>query len=525
MHGGFDFDSQSNGLSGKRKISTVRRPDSDVVLNALVIEDNPQDTAYIRGIAEEALHVQLSTSSSVPGDRGDLDESLYDLVLLDASASNHQGILTAKKVAGRFPDIPVIVMTGHENDKEDFLAAGAEVGDFLSKDGLTPEAFRQTVLSALERHRAKRDFWSERINFMTVVEHQPDANILVDGGVICYANPAAAALFGRSVEDLIGSPFGLPTGSDTADEVDILKPDGSLSVAELRAKELSADHRSAHLVVLRDVSRERRARLAVRQLERSYSLYQSVEYLLHEMNNPIAALLSHLKTSVHKFDRVIETIARQEETLSDGADEEGELLRFAREVKKSLSHAHESCLRLASSVSTLGKARPSSQKEAPASTPLLSELNLAVDIVERSYSGKTKIKREYGALPRVSAHPLRLAEVFCAVVRNAVESVADKEGGEVVIYTAMLNNRVLVKIEDNGPGVPGHLKEKIFMPFFSTRKRSSAVGLGLTLAQDIIKGLGGDIFVDRSSAGGARFTVCLPIDESRHPPSTLQLLF
>ncbi len=68
-----------------------------------------------------------------------------------------------------------------------------------------------------------------------------------------------------------------------------------------------------------------------------------------------------------------------------------------------------------------------------------------------------------------------------------------------------------VFIEDNGPGISKELRERIFMPFFTTKPLGDALGLGLTMAEDTIRRMGGSVDLDQTDLGGARFVVTLPI--------------
>lgn len=64
-------------------------------------------------------------------------------------------------------------------------------------------------------------------------------------------------------------------------------------------------------------------------------------------------------------------------------------------------------------------------------------------------------------------------------------------------------------IKDNGPGIPDHVKEKIFQPFFTTKPTGSGTGLGLSLSYDIIKSHGGSIDVISSGSEGTTFIIRL----------------
>ena len=76
----------------------------------------------------------------------------------------------------------------------------------------------------------------------------------------------------------------------------------------------------------------------------------------------------------------------------------------------------------------------------------------------------------------------------------------------------MQKTKIVVRIVDNGDGIPNEIKEKIFQPFFTTKPTGQGTGLGLSLSYDIItKGHGGSIKVESSAGEGTTFTIQIPI--------------
>ena len=71
---------------------------------------------------------------------------------------------------------------------------------------------------------------------------------------------------------------------------------------------------------------------------------------------------------------------------------------------------------------------------------------------------------------------------------------------------------VTITIADNGPGIPQHIRDKIFQPFFTTKPAGQGTGLGLSLSYDIVtKGHGGTLSVESGAESGAVFSITLPI--------------
>jgi len=70
---------------------------------------------------------------------------------------------------------------------------------------------------------------------------------------------------------------------------------------------------------------------------------------------------------------------------------------------------------------------------------------------------------------------------------------------------------VNVSVRDNGPGIPAHILDKIFQPFFTTKPTGQGTGLGLSLSYDIVKAHGGELKVETKEGEGSVFTILLPV--------------
>jgi len=114
-------------------------------------------------------------------------------------------------------------------------------------------------------------------------------------------------------------------------------------------------------------------------------------------------------------------------------------------------------------------------------------------------------------LPPVMADPEAMKRALANLVDNAAEAMQDAMVKEVQISTALADARdsVEVVIADSGHGISQELKEKLFLPYFSTKGRGT--GLGLAIVSRIIEDHHGTIRVEENSPVGARFIVELPV--------------
>jgi two-component system nitrogen regulation sensor histidine kinase NtrY len=111
-------------------------------------------------------------------------------------------------------------------------------------------------------------------------------------------------------------------------------------------------------------------------------------------------------------------------------------------------------------------------------------------------------------LPRVSVDPEQMRRVVLNLVDNAVEAM-DRHGTiEVSTAHDAANSLVNVVVADDGPGIPPGERDKLFLPYYSTKKRGS--GLGLAIVRRIVAEHGGSIEVADNLPHGTRFTIELP---------------
>ncbi len=83
----------------------------------------------------------------------------------------------------------------------------------------------------------------------------------------------------------------------------------------------------------------------------------------------------------------------------------------------------------------------------------------------------------------------------------------------VIVSTRKIQDKIEIKVKDNGNGIPGSIREKIFQPFFTTKPTGEGTGLGLSLSYDIItKSHGGEMKINTQEGEYAEFIIILPIN-------------
>jgi len=151
----------------------------------------------------------------------------------------------------------------------------------------------------------------------------------------------------------------------------------------------------------------------------------------------------------------------------------------------------------------------------PMARPQLANINAIVESTLAMFNGRLdNIRvRTFLApdLPSVMADPEAIKRALANLVDNAAEAMQDALFREIQISTVLVASRDVVEITvaDTGHGVTRELKERLFLPYFSTKKRGT--GLGLAIVNRIVEDHHGSIRVEENKPVGARFVVELPL--------------
>ncbi|TPK92083.1 sensor histidine kinase [Mesorhizobium sp. B2-4-17] len=122
-------------------------------------------------------------------------------------------------------------------------------------------------------------------------------------------------------------------------------------------------------------------------------------------------------------------------------------------------------------------------------------------------SGVTIVKPRGNASPMVMASRIRLEQILVNLLQNALDAMKDQPDPRIEIELAEQDDRILISVRDNGPGLGPEAAANLFMPFQTTKEKG--LGLGLVISQEIAQELGGTLRLDPGCAAGASFTIDL----------------
>ncbi len=387
----------------------------------------------------------------------------------------------------------------HRVERETADEFGALVEAFNSMAEELAGSRRKLERSAIDLERKTQEAEGRRRYTETILERIATGVVTVDAsGAIATLNAAAGRLLGLGPDVVGRQAADLLSQGELAPLAAVLRASASPAGAPAQEVALLREGRDLHLaVVVTPLPAESGAAQGrvlvfddVTPLIRSQKVAawrEVARRLAHEIKNP----LTPIQLSAERLRRHF-----------SGAPEA--TLAFVDECTSTIVAEVESLKGLVDEFSQF--ARMPAPKAVPTALHALLDDTLAL------YDGlfaEVRFDRRYAPdVPLVRADPEQIRRVIINLVDNAVEAMERR--GEIVVETSFeaANNLVRLVIADDGPGIPASDRDKLFLPYFSTKGRGS--GLGLAIVRRIIAEHGGAIDVGDNQPRGTRFTIELP---------------
>jgi len=246
------------------------------------------------------------------------------------------------------------------------------------------------------------------------------------------------------------------------------------------------------------------------QSEKMAALGKLVASVVHEMNTPLGVISS----STDVFNRAVSNILDVMET-SGSLDE----ARNNRRLQSSVTALQSDIPVTTVAVERIAKIVNSLKSfacldEAPfQETDIHEAIDNTLILLEREFSERINIVKEYGDLPLVACYAGELNQAFMNLLSNAAQAIVQK--GTVTIRTFVENGRVHVEIADSGVGISPEQMKRLFEPGFTKKGPRVKAGLGLFTSYNIIQKHRGEIKVESTPGQGSAFSVILPTDLER----------
>jgi signal transduction histidine kinase len=279
-------------------------------------------------------------------------------------------------------------------------------------------------------------------------------------------------------------------------------------------KPFSARELLARVRTIVEMTRARQA--AARELEKAYrelqatqaklvhsakmaSLGELVAGIAHEINNPLAFALAHLETVQKSLSRV------EAEFGQNGLGEAEPAWRRAldrlREMNLGLERIRELVVRLR----TFSRLDEGERKHAS----MRENVESVLTILGHRMKERIEVVTDFGEPDLVECYPSLLNQALVNLVGNAIDAIADR--GVVTISTGRDGAEYVIRIADDGAGIPEAIRDRVFEPFFTTKPVGRGTGLGLSITYSIVKKHAGELELRPRPGGGTEAIVRFPL--------------
>ncbi|MCV6589802.1 MAG: ATP-binding protein [Marinobacterium sp.] len=244
--------------------------------------------------------------------------------------------------------------------------------------------------------------------------------------------------------------------------------------------------------------------------------------IAHEINNPLAVVLSNLNALTDYTEQLLTLLEQvqqwqQQGTLNASAaerftqlDSQADFAFLAEDAPDMMEDMREGLIRvqdIVSNLKTFSRTRPGERQQVDINQCIQTSLRLVNNTIKDHCSVVTDLP----PLPEVAVNNSELSQVFMNLIINAAHATEDQHG-QIQLRTRQQADCLVIEVEDNGCGIPENLCKDIFNPFFTTKPPGKGTGMGLSVAHSIISNHGGTLTVNSTPGLGSCFTICLPLD-------------
>ena len=494
-------------------------------VKTLLIEDSPDDARIMQRELANATRVSFDVEWVERLDLGldFLTKKDVDVVLLDLSLPNSFGADTLRQVLVHEPSVPIVVLTGHDDEamELELLKEGAQ--DYLVKGHADGNVVVRSVLYAIERHRLLAQLQSAKesaeARLRVVVGNTPVIMFALDrNGTFTLSEGKGLEALGREPGQVVGKSI-FDIYRDVPEIVEsvqaalsgeprgvIVEVDGVTTEAHYEPLHGQTGEIIGVVGVAHDITERRRLEERFLQSQKMEVVGQMAGGIAHDFNNLLTVILSFSELSMA--------------TLSPEDQASG----YLREVVKASRRAADLTRQLLAF---------SRRQLFEPKVINLNHLIMDMDKMLRRLIGENI---ELAIIPgpgaeHVRADPGHLEQVLMNLAVNSRDAMTN--GGKMIIETGnasasrndgearpdlLAGDYVTISVADTGVGMTEEVKAHAFKPFFTTKKVGAGSGLGLSTCYGLVKQSGGDITIDSEQGQGTTFSIYLPaVEESASP--------
>ncbi|NLH81667.1 MAG: PAS domain S-box protein [Phyllobacteriaceae bacterium] len=364
---------------------------------------------------------------------------------------------------------------------------------------------------------------------LSVLDTAVDGIVVIDErGRIMVFNKACEELFGRPAAEVIGHGVAVLMPPEFADhhsgwvnryletgekriigigrEVRGRHADGTVFPIELSVGECPTPDGRQFIGIIRDLRSRKAVEQRLNQLQaqlvqmaRVNAMDEMGAAIAHELNQPLTAVMLYLQA-----------LSRKLKTGEEAGEIDAVLLEIAGKATREAERAGAIIQRMRHFVE---KREPDRQ-----SVDVGKLIDEALELTLLGHDGAgIEVVRDVAAdLPSLDVDPVQIQQILINLVRNGIEAVRTRDERWIRIAAHLEDGRLLIEVEDSGPGIPREKVRELFKAFSTSKKQG--LGLGLAISRSIAQNHGGDLLVEPGGGGrGATFVLSLPLESVSEP--------
>ncbi len=257
--------------------------------------------------------------------------------------------------------------------------------------------------------------------------------------------------------------------------------------------------------------------------EKMASLGQLTAGIAHEINNPINFISSGM-VSIKMSIESLREISEEYSKLDEGNGELEEIIENIKDLKeeheyeeimeeldeliKDVNYGVTRTIEIVKGLRVFSRLDEEEVKQANVNE----NIDATLTLLRNKTKNRIKVSKFYDdKMSEIECYPGQLNQVFMNILNNGVQAIPEeKKDGEITIYTEELEEEVVIRLKDNGSGIPEKIKNRIWEPFFTTKAVGVGTGLGMSITYGIIEKHGGKIEFTSEENQGTEFVITLP---------------
>ena len=488
----------------------------------LLIEDNPGDAELIRAILTQrgGHHFQVHVEERLADAQKFLDDNRHDIdiVLLDLGLPDSQGVTAIDEIRARFPFLPIVVITGNDDENIGVEAVKRGAQDYIFKSLIPEHYLNQIIEYAIHRQEYEYRLKQSEEKYRSIVENigigvamiNCDKTIIETNGRLNEWFPGLDPKAGQKCYQTLNCQC---QGNPDDDRCPVKKTccnglpyrgisrKGNITYRLLSfpLKNGSGAVKGA-VLLMEDISERLSVESRLRQAQKMESLGTLAGGVAHDFNNILTAIQGF--TTLAKFQ----------------AKDDARLMADLSEIHKAAHRASD----LVKQILTFS--RMGASEKMPVRVDLI--IKEVLKLLRPTLPSNIEIRNQVPTLrDKIVADPTQIHQIMMNLCSNAAHAM-EQAGGTLDISLKILSEEEIraeglttlpagphlkLVVKDTGIGISPELMESIFDPYFTTKGIGEGTGLGLSMVQGIVTDCGGDILVESAPGQGSCFSLYFPV--------------